>query len=54
MSAIEFYMGEGYDLLSSSAEGNARVQALIISLREQEDLLFEAFALFEFTVPSPE
>jgi len=25
-SAIEFYMGEGYDLLSSSAEGNARVQ----------------------------
>ena len=36
------------------AEGNARVQALIISLREQEDLLFEAFALFEFTVPSPE
>lgn len=36
------------------AEGNARVEALIISLRTQEDLLFEVFELFELSVEIPE
>lgn len=36
------------------AEGNARVEALVLSLRAQEDLLFEVFELFELSVQIPE
>ena len=36
------------------AEGNARVEALVVSLRAQEDLLFEVFELFELSVEIPE
>lgn len=36
------------------AEGNARVEALVESLRAQEDLLFEVFELFELSVEIPE
>lgn len=36
------------------SEGNARVEALVLSLRAQEDLLFEVFELFELSVQIPE
>ncbi len=35
-------------------EGNARVEALITSLRDQEELLEEVFVAFALTVPVPE
>jgi len=42
------------EIASGNTEGNARVQALIDSLRTQEMLLTEVFQLFGFTVPDPE
>ena len=46
---------EPFDLLISlgNTEGNAKVQALIDSLRAQEELLQEAFRRFGFSVPEP-
>jgi putative iron-regulated protein len=45
-----------FDVLISlgNTEGNAKVQALIDSLRTQENLLSSAFAAFGLTVPEPE
>lgn len=45
-----------FDVLISlgNAQGNAKVQALVDSLVEQEDLLSRAFTAFGFTVPQPE
>jgi putative iron-regulated protein len=45
-----------FDVLISlgNAQGNAKVQALIDSLVEQEELLSRAFTAFGFTVPQPE
>lgn len=42
------------EIASGNADGNARVQALIDSLRDQEMLLQEVFQHFGFTVPNPE
>ena len=42
------------EISTGNAEGRARVQALITSLREQEGLLEEAFRLFGFDIPAPE
>jgi len=44
-----------FDILISigNTEGNAKVQALIDSLRAQEDLLSQAFAAFGLSVPEP-
>ena len=36
------------------AEGNARVEALVTSLRAQEEILFEVFEAFELSVEIPE
>jgi putative iron-regulated protein len=44
-----------YDLeIAPGSEGNARVQALITSLRATEDLLFEVFDAFGLSVDIPE
>lgn len=42
------------EIAPGNAEGNARVQALVLSLRAQEELLFEVFTTFELTVEIPE
>ncbi|MCK6524177.1 iron-regulated protein [Myxococcota bacterium] len=42
------------EIAPGNAEGNARVQALVVSLRAQEALLFEVFTAFELTVEIPE
>ena len=42
------------EIAPGNAEGNARVQALVVSLRAQEELLFEVFTAFELTVKIPE
>ncbi|HZO12465.1 MAG TPA: imelysin family protein, partial [Polyangiaceae bacterium] len=39
------------EIATDNAEGRARVQALVISLREQEDLLEQVFRLFALEVP---
>lgn len=45
-----------FDVLISlgNSEGNAKVQALIVSLQAQENLLSSAFAAFGLSVPEPE
>ncbi|MEZ4236395.1 MAG: imelysin family protein [Myxococcota bacterium] len=40
--------------IAPGSEGNARVQALIVSLHEQEQLLFQVFDRFGLTVEIPE
>ena len=42
------------EIAPGNAEGNARVQALVVSLRAQEELLFEVFTAFGLTVQIPE
>ncbi|MCB9668663.1 MAG: iron-regulated protein [Alphaproteobacteria bacterium] len=42
------------EIVPTNADGNARVQALIDSLRTQEDLLSQVFTTFELTIPSAE
>lgn len=42
------------EIALDNSEGRARVQALIDSLRAQEDLLEDAFRLFELSIPQPE
>jgi putative iron-regulated protein len=42
------------EIAAVNAEGNARVQALVVSLQEQEQILFEVFDLFELSVEIPE
>lgn len=42
------------EIAAANAEGNARVQALVVSLQEQEQILFEVFDLFELSVEIPE
>lgn len=42
------------EIAPGNAEGNARVQALVVSLRAQEALLFDVFTAFELTVELPE
>ena len=40
--------------IAPGSPGNARVQALIDSLRAQEELLQDVFVLFDLTIPQPE
>jgi putative iron-regulated protein len=42
------------EIASDNTEGRARVEALIVSLRAQEDLLEDAFRLFELDIPVAE
>jgi putative iron-regulated protein len=42
------------EIAPGNAEGNARVQALVVSLRAQEALLFDVFTALELTVEIPE
>ncbi|MEC9443408.1 MAG: imelysin family protein [Myxococcota bacterium] len=42
------------EIASDNPEGRARVEALIVSLRAQEDLLEDAFRLFELDIPVAE
>ena len=42
------------EIAPGNAEGNARVQALIDSLRTQEALLTDVFVALNFTIPQPE
>lgn len=42
------------EIAAGNTEGNARVQALIDSLRDQEELLEDVFRLFDLTIPDPE
>ena len=42
------------EIAISNTEGRARVQALVASLRDQEDLLEDVFRLFDLTIPDPE
>lgn len=42
------------EIAVDNAEGRARVEALIVSLRAQEDLLEDAFRLFELDIPVAE
>lgn len=42
------------EIATGNAEGRARVQALVVSLREQEGLLEDAFRLFGFDIPEVE
>lgn len=40
--------------IAPGSDGNARVQALVVALRDLEDLLFDAFTAFELTPVIPE
>lgn len=42
------------EIASGNAEGRARVQALVVSLRAQEELLFQVFTAFGLSVEVPE
>lgn len=42
------------EIALTNTAGRARVAALVTSLRAQEDLLEEAFRLFDLTIPEPE
>ena len=42
------------EIAAGNAEGNARVEALVVSLRELEDVLFEVFDAFGLSVEIPE
>jgi putative iron-regulated protein len=42
------------EIAPGNAEGNDRVVALIMSLKTQEEILFEVFDLFGLTRPNPE
>ena len=42
------------EIAPGNSEGNARVQALVQSLRDQEEILFEVFDTFELSVEIPE
>jgi len=42
------------EIKASNPEGNARVQALVVSLQAQAGLIEQAFTLFDLTVPVPE
>ena len=42
------------EIAPGNADGNARVQALVTSLRDQEEILFEVFEAFGLTVEIPE